>query len=152
MLLKFSPAQSRASRTTGTMARRCSREASSGTTPPYFPWVVICEATIEERMVPPSATTAAAVSSHEDSMPRMRTPLYSSAGQGVALPYAKLEQPRSCARAALSGALQIEKMGTRRMSRLEGLDGVRHTAEDDSQLTIEVMRRRSRHRASLVSV
>ena len=31
------PARSSASRTTGTMARRCSREASSGTTPPYLP-------------------------------------------------------------------------------------------------------------------
>jgi len=38
-------------RTTGTMARRCSREASSGTTPPYLPWVIICEATTEERTV-----------------------------------------------------------------------------------------------------
>ena len=33
-----------ASRTTGTMARKCSREASSGTTPPYLPWTSICEA------------------------------------------------------------------------------------------------------------
>ena len=30
-------ARSSASRTTGTIARRCSRDASSGTTPPYFP-------------------------------------------------------------------------------------------------------------------
>src|ERR1035437_143390 len=67
------PGRSRASRTTGTMARRCSREASSGTTPPYLPWVIICEATTEERTASPSSTTAAAVSSQEDSMPRMRT-------------------------------------------------------------------------------
>jgi hypothetical protein len=31
-----------------------------------------CDATTEERTDSPSATTAAAVSSHEDSMPRMR--------------------------------------------------------------------------------
>src|ERR1035437_2801244 len=69
------PERSRASRTTGTMARRCSREANSGTTPPYLPWVIICEATMEERTASPSSTTAAAVSSQEDSMPRMRISL-----------------------------------------------------------------------------
>ena len=40
-----------ASRTTGTMARRCSREASSGTTPPYFPCVSSCDATTEASSV-----------------------------------------------------------------------------------------------------
>src|ERR1019366_6741625 len=69
------PERSRASRTTGTMARRCSREASSGTTPPYLPWVIICEATTEESTASPFSTTAAAVSSQEDSMPRMRISL-----------------------------------------------------------------------------
>src|SRR5262245_31222402 len=67
------PADSSASRTTGTIARRCSRDASSGTTPPYFPWVLIWEATTEESTRPPSSTTAAAVSSQEDSIPRIRT-------------------------------------------------------------------------------
>jgi hypothetical protein len=51
--------------------RRCSREASSGTTPPYLRWMSICEETMLERMRRPSATTAAAVSSQEDSMPRI---------------------------------------------------------------------------------
>src|SRR6266851_2059106 len=59
-------------RTTGTMARKCSRDASSGTTPPYFPWVASCDATTEERMLALSWTTAAAVSSQEVSIPRMR--------------------------------------------------------------------------------
>src|SRR6266446_3523895 len=63
---------SMASRTTGTMRRKCSREASSGTTPPYFRWMSICDATTLDRISRPSATTAAAVSSHEDSIPRMR--------------------------------------------------------------------------------
>src|SRR5580692_6668687 len=58
-----------ASRTTGTMARRCSREASSGTTPPYLLWA-ICEATTEDSTVSAFSTTAAAVSSQEDSIPR----------------------------------------------------------------------------------
>ena len=63
--------RSRAARTTGTIALRCSRDASSGTTPPYFACIVICEATTLERMTLPFSTTAAAVSSHEDSMPRI---------------------------------------------------------------------------------
>src|SRR5579871_1206982 len=68
----FVSARARASRTAGTMARRCSREASSGTTPPYLPWVLICDATTDESTDSPFSTTAAAVSSQEDSMPRMR--------------------------------------------------------------------------------
>ena len=43
----------------------------SGTTPPYLPCVLICEATIEESTRGASSTTAAAVSSHELSIPRM---------------------------------------------------------------------------------
>src|SRR6185437_13365874 len=61
-----------AARTTGTMARRCSRLASSGTTPPYRACVAICEATTDESVRAPRSTTAAAVSSHELSMPRIR--------------------------------------------------------------------------------
>src|SRR5712664_1001484 len=61
-----------ASRTTGTICRKCSREASSGTTPPYLRWTSICDATTLDKISRPSATTAAAVSSHEDSIPRMR--------------------------------------------------------------------------------
>src|SRR4029077_9781498 len=76
----FIPACSSASRTTGTICRRCSREANSGTTPPYFRCTSICEATTLDRISRPSATTAAAVSSQEDSIPRMRMlikfPLY----------------------------------------------------------------------------
>src|SRR5271165_6300312 len=68
-----------ASRTTGTICRRCSREASSGTTPPYFRWTSNCEATTLDRMLWPSTKTAAAVSSQDDSIPRMRTPVFASA-------------------------------------------------------------------------
>src|SRR5581483_6113499 len=66
---------SSASRTTGTMAFRCSREANSGTTPPYGECVASWDATTELRIRWPSAssTTAAAVSSHDDSMERIRT-------------------------------------------------------------------------------
>src|SRR5438067_6544748 len=66
-------ASSRARRTTGTMPRRCSREASSGTTPPYGWCVVNCEKTTLEAVCSPERTTAAAVSSQELSMPRMYT-------------------------------------------------------------------------------
>src|SRR4029077_12563966 len=68
----FIPACSSASRTTGTICRRCSREANSGTTPPYFRCTSICDATTLDRISRPSATTAAAVSSQEDSIPRIR--------------------------------------------------------------------------------
>src|SRR5947209_258720 len=61
-------ASSSASRTTGTIAVRCSRDASSGTTPPYLLCVASCEATTDESTVASSASTAAAVSSQEDSM------------------------------------------------------------------------------------
>src|SRR5262249_3760348 len=54
-----------------TMARRGSREASSGTTPPYGWCVAIWDDTTFESSRSPPATTAAAVSSHEVSMPRM---------------------------------------------------------------------------------
>src|SRR2546423_14042008 len=55
------------------MPRRCSREASSGTTPPYGWCVVNCEKTTLEAVCSPERTTAAAVSSLELSMPRMYT-------------------------------------------------------------------------------
>src|SRR5690348_12430836 len=66
------PACSTASRTTGTICRKCSREASSGTTPPYLRCTSTCDATTLDRISRPSATTAAAVSSQEDSIPKIR--------------------------------------------------------------------------------
>src|SRR5262249_37167994 len=60
-----------AASTTGTMARRCSREASSGTTPPYGEWMAICEATTFESWRAPRSTMAAAVSSQELSIPNI---------------------------------------------------------------------------------
>jgi len=63
------PARSSAARTTGTTLRMCARDASSGTTPPYFAWTSCCEATTSDRTRQPSSTTAAAVSSHELSSP-----------------------------------------------------------------------------------
>src|SRR6185312_534405 len=66
------PASASACLTTGTIARKCSREASSGTTPPYGLCVAICEATTLEIICSPERTTAAAVSSQELSIPRMK--------------------------------------------------------------------------------
>src|SRR5438046_1203673 len=80
--LQPDPACCMARRTVGTMARRCSRDASSGTTPPYLPCVASCEATTEESTRSPSSTTAAAVSSQEDSIPRMRIAHRGDAGIG----------------------------------------------------------------------
>jgi hypothetical protein len=48
------PAFSRASRMTGTMTSTCFREAISGTTPPYFSWMRICEAMTFESSFCPS--------------------------------------------------------------------------------------------------
>src|SRR5207249_97184 len=55
--------------TTGTITSRWRREASSGTTPPYGAWMASWEATTLERTRRPPASTAAAVSSHELSIP-----------------------------------------------------------------------------------
>ena len=61
-------------RMTPQMSRTCCREASSGTTPPHSRWIAACEATTFERICqgraasPVSATTAAAVSSHDVSI------------------------------------------------------------------------------------
>ena len=64
-----SPASRRAVSTTGMMFCWWAREASSGITPPYLTCTA-CEAmTFEEQDV--VARTAAEVSSHEDSMPRI---------------------------------------------------------------------------------
>src|SRR6185436_6722764 len=67
-----------AASTTSVINRMWLRDASSGTTPPYGRWTAICEATMLDSsrgLLRPGtvATTAAAVSSHEDSIPRMIT-------------------------------------------------------------------------------
>src|SRR3989304_6133843 len=66
------PASARARSTTGTTERICSREASSGTTPPYRLWTGTWEETMLARRPAEESYTAAAVSSHELSMPRTR--------------------------------------------------------------------------------
>src|SRR5215475_13731823 len=71
MSRKLTPAAANASPTTSLIFSRCSREASSGTTPPYLLCVAICEAMTFERTLTPSSMTAAAVSSHELSIPRV---------------------------------------------------------------------------------
>src|SRR5262245_49633808 len=45
------------------MTSMCMREATSGNTPPYCACLAACDATMLDRIVVPSATTAAAVSS-----------------------------------------------------------------------------------------
>ena len=53
---------------TRTTASMCRREAISGTTPPYSACVAICVSTTLDKIFRPSSMTAAAVSSHEDSI------------------------------------------------------------------------------------
>src|ERR1035438_4317175 len=136
-------ARSRASRVTGTMARRCSREANSGTTPPYLPWVDICEATTDESTRSPSSTTAAAVSSQDDSMPRMRigisfygSLLFEEADEvaraqagGAALTIA-LESGGD-EDAALGGEFEVQEQGAGRVLGVESLEGLDDGIEDD---------------------
>ncbi len=61
------PAVRNADCATGIRFRRCSRAASSGTTPPYSAWSLICEETMPDKTLP-SRTTATLVSSQEVSM------------------------------------------------------------------------------------
>ena len=72
---RVAPALSIASLTTGIIDSMCLREASSGTMPPYFACMSSCEETTEESTFLPSSTTAAAVSSHELSIPNTSIPL-----------------------------------------------------------------------------
>src|SRR5262249_32070402 len=65
-------ARARAASITGSMLRTWWRDASSGTTPPYGPCTASWDETTEER-TSPSRSTAAAVSSHELSIPRTIT-------------------------------------------------------------------------------
>ena len=63
------PASLRAVSITGTMFCWWAREASSGITPPYFMWTA-CEAmTLDNNTL--LRITAAEVSSHDDSMPKI---------------------------------------------------------------------------------
>src|SRR5262245_34619072 len=63
------PASASARSTTWYTARTWSREASSGTTPPYGRCTSSCPCTQLDAISRPSRTTAAAISSHELSMP-----------------------------------------------------------------------------------
>src|SRR5690606_29507989 len=68
-----SPARSSAVSITGRTTSRWLRLATSGTGPPNLRWRSIWERTTSDRTWRPFSTTAAAVSSHEVSMPRTRT-------------------------------------------------------------------------------
>src|SRR3989338_7619783 len=70
---KFVSADLNASSMTGTMHLTCSRAACSGMIPPYFSCREADEETILDRISRPSRTTAAAVSSQEDSMAKIVT-------------------------------------------------------------------------------
>ena len=66
-LVRLHPRLCSAACVTGIRFRKCSRAASSGTTPPYSACNLICEEMTLER-TSPLRTTAALVSSHEVSM------------------------------------------------------------------------------------
>src|SRR3990167_8385731 len=83
------------------MRSRCARAASSGTTPPYFECRSICELMTLERIVRPSATMAAAVSSQLDSIPRMRAIAFSQLFM-----VARRRRPRRFARIAPMATLR----------------------------------------------
>ncbi len=64
-----------AARITGRMRPTWARDAISGTTPPKSWWSSCCEATMLDSTLPSSEITAAAVSSHDDSMASSRLPV-----------------------------------------------------------------------------
>ena len=76
MFLYVSEACSRASLTTGIRDVKCSLEAISGIMPPYFLCISDWDATILDLIIVPSVMTAAAVSSHEVSIPNTFTNRY----------------------------------------------------------------------------
>ena len=67
------PASPSACSITGVTSSRWRRDATSGTTPPKRACSSSCEATTLERISPSALTTAAAVSSHDVSIPRIVT-------------------------------------------------------------------------------
>jgi len=71
-LLPSTPASTRASATTGVSSSTWARLATSGTTPPKRECRSVWLLTTEDSTSRPSTTTAAAVSSHEVSMPSTR--------------------------------------------------------------------------------
>lgn len=71
MLSRVSPASLRAFLITGLMASMWLRAAISGITPPYSAWISICDTTTLDKTFCPSSMIAAAVSSQEDSIPRI---------------------------------------------------------------------------------
>ena len=68
--VSWQPASPRAFSVSASIARRCSRAATSGTMPPVS-WCTSCEATMFERIRVPSSTIATPVSSHEVSIARI---------------------------------------------------------------------------------
>jgi len=72
MSLSVTPASSRACWVTRLMFSRWWRDAISGTTPPNFVCMSICEEMTLDMISLPSATTASDVSSQLDSIPRVR--------------------------------------------------------------------------------
>src|SRR5450631_130945 len=95
-----SPASTLASRsacpTTFTTEARCCRDATSGTTPPYSACTSTCDEITFERMCLPFSITAAAVSSHDVSIPRisMQTPSWTIRGAQVETSWALKRWPK----------------------------------------------------------
>ena len=73
MSSSVTPASSSAVWITGETSSRWRREATSGTTPPKRACMAACDATMLERITPSRWITAAAVSSHDVSIPRIRS-------------------------------------------------------------------------------
>ena len=108
------PASTSASATTGVSSSTWARLAISGTTPPKRAWRSIWLATTDDRTRVARSTTAAAVSSHEVSMPRMRSAMQSSSlvrpGQTQSpsiRPWSRGRRPRCRQAAGVLGAVDV---------------------------------------------
>src|SRR5260370_41965063 len=110
------------------MARSCSLDARPGTTPAYLPCVESWEATTEESTRSPSSTTAAAVSSQEDSIPRMRIAHRGDAGIGQSFQLEDLHPDRLALhhhRAEWVDLRRVAQLGHRRLAADDmGLEGL----------------------------
>jgi hypothetical protein len=69
--VKLTPALFMVSWTMGRISSICLLEASSGTIPPYLLWISSWLDTMLDKIVLPSSTTAAEVSSHDVSIPKI---------------------------------------------------------------------------------
>src|SRR5579862_5079085 len=133
------PASSSASPMTSLTSSRCARDAISGTTPPYRACRSTWLDTTDDCTNRPSSTTAAAVSSHEVSIPRMRmvtSPAVRSFEHGGAghAPLEAIEQR------GVVGLVHLVGPHDQRVLAAVGVVALAHTDRGESESLVEPLR------------